>query len=111
MGEGGKYTTTLKPEASIFVGDLALARGTSDDVVVTSSGEEFRFTTAWTAVLQKANGQWKIRQAHGSMDPVDNAFTRTFTRRTLRWTLPLTGLAGLAVGFLAARMLSGRKTA
>jgi ketosteroid isomerase-like protein len=109
MGEGGKYTTTLKPEASVFVGDLALARGTSDDVVVTGGGEEFRFTTAWTAVLQKVNGQWKIRQAQASMDPVNNAFTRTFTRRMLRWTMPLAVLAGLVVGFVGAKVLGRRK--
>jgi ketosteroid isomerase-like protein len=111
MGEGGTYATTLKPEASVFVGDLALARGTSDDVVVTGAGDEFRFTTMWTAVLQKVNGQWKIRQAHASMDPVDNAFTRTFTRRTLRWAMPIAGLAGLVVGFVGAKVLRGRKAA
>ena len=111
IGEGGTYTTTLKPETSVFAGDIALARGTSDDVVVTSGGEEFRFTTAWSAVLQKVDGQWKIRHAHGSMDPVDNVFTRTFTRRTLKWSLPLTALAGLVLGVVGAKVIGGRKTA
>jgi ketosteroid isomerase-like protein len=110
MGEGGRYTTTLKPETSVFLGDLALARGTSDDVVVTDRGE-FRFTGAWTAVLQKVNGQWKVRLAHGSMDPVDNAFTRTFTRRALQWTLPITGILGILGGYAVGKGFGRRRAA
>jgi ketosteroid isomerase-like protein len=110
MGEGGRYTTTLKPETSTFVGDVALARGSSDDVVVTSSGE-FRFTGQWTAVLQKVDGQWKVRQAHGSMDPVDNAFTRAFARRALQWTVPITGILGILAGYAVGKLFGRRKTA
>jgi ketosteroid isomerase-like protein len=110
MGEGGRYTTALKPETSVFVGDLAMARGTSDDVVTTSSGE-FHFTTQWTAVLQKVNGQWKVRLAHGSMDPVDNAFTRTFTRRALQWSLPIAGIAGILAGYAVGKIFSRRRRA
>ena len=110
MGEGGRYTTTLKPADSVFLGDVALARGTSDDIVVTSQGE-FRFTGAWTAVLQKVNGQWKVRLAHGSMDPVDNAFTRTFMRRALRWTIPIVGIIGILAGYAVGKTFGRRKAA
>jgi hypothetical protein len=98
MGEGGRYTTTLNPELSVLVGDIALARGTSDDVVTTSDGQEFRFATMWTAVLQKQDGSWKIRQAQGSMDPVDNAFVREFARRTLTWAVAISGIVGVFLG-------------
>jgi len=110
MGEGGRYSTTLKPEASIFLGDVALARGSSDDVVVTSSSE-FRFTGQWTAVLQRVNGQWKVRQAHGSMDPVDNAFTRTFVRRALRWSIPVAAVIGILAGYAVGRTFGRRRMA
>lgn len=98
MGDGGRYTTTLNPELSVLIGDIALARGTSDDVVTTSEGQEFRFTTMWTAVLQKQDGSWKLRQAQGSMDPVDNAFVREFARRALIWAAALSGIVGALLG-------------
>src|SRR5262249_3696394 len=78
IGEGGTYTTHVNPELSVLLGDVALARGTTDDVVVTDRRQEFRFTSNWTMTLRKENGGWKIRQVQASMDPVDNAFVREF---------------------------------
>ena len=40
IGEGGSYTTTVNPERSVILGDVALARGTTDDVVKTSDGHD-----------------------------------------------------------------------
>ena len=98
IGEGGTYTTTLNPERSILVGDVALARGSSDDVVVTSDKQEFRFTSYWTAVLQKQEGRWKLVQVQGTIDPVDNPFVREFRRRSLQLAIPISALGGLVVG-------------
>jgi len=111
IGPGGKYTTTLNPERSVIVGDLALARGTSDDVVVTSGGTEFKFTTLWTAVLQKQDGRWMLRQAQGSVDPVDNIFVRTFTRRALMFTAAVAGVIGLVLGASIVGLLMRRRRA
>ena len=94
IGDGGNYSTTLEPERSVIIGDVALARGTSQDVVVTRGGQEFRFTTIWTAVLQKADGQWKVRQMQGTIDPVDNVFIREFTRRALLVTGAVSAVVG-----------------
>ena len=81
MGEGGTYTTTVNPERSVILGDVALARGTTDDVVKTSGGHEYRFSTLWTATLQKEGGNWKIRTLQGTMDPIGNPFVREFGKR------------------------------
>ena len=106
MGEGGSYTTTLKPELSTIVGDIALARGTTDDVVRTDK-EEYQFSTLWTATLQREGTAWKIRYVQGTMDPVGNPFVREFTRRAITRTavLALAGgiIIGMAVGILWQR--------
>jgi ketosteroid isomerase-like protein len=109
MGEGGRYTTTLKPETSVLIGDIALARGSSDDVVVTSEGREFRFTSFWTAVLQKQDGRWQLRQAQGSIDPVNNPFVREFTRRSLQLAIGLSSAAGILVGWGLAWVFRRRR--
>jgi uncharacterized protein (TIGR02246 family) len=111
MGEGGQYTTTLTPERSVLIGDVALARGTSADVVTTSEGQEFRFTSMWTAVLQKQDGRWRLRQAQGTIDPVDNPFVREFARRSLRWAVVLSGGVGILVGALLGWLFGRRRHA
>jgi ketosteroid isomerase-like protein len=111
IGEGGRYTTTLKPELSVLLGDVALARGSSDDVVVTSDGQEFRFTSLWSAVLQKEGGQWKLRQAQGTIDPVDNPFVREFTRRAVMGAGAVGAGGGVLLGWGIAWFFGRRKRA
>lgn len=106
MGEGGRYTTTVNPERSVILGDLALARGTTDDLVVTDEGQEYRFSTSWTVVAQRDGGQWKLLRAQGTMDPVQNEFVRTFMRRAAMQTGLIAGLIGLLAGALAGVVFS-----
>lgn len=108
IGEGGTYTTTLKPERSVILGDVALARGSSDDVVVTSEKQEFRFSSYWTAVLRKQDGQWKVVQVQGTIDPIDNPFVREFNRRYTRRVIPVSVLGGVVLGLGAAWLLRRR---
>ena len=109
IGEGGSYTTTLNPERSVVNGDVALARGSSNDVVVTSEKNEFRFTSYWTAVLQKQAGQWKLVQVQGTIDPIDNPFVREFNRRENRIVIPLSAIGGLVLGLIAGWLIRRRR--
>lgn len=102
IGEGGRYTTTLNPERSVIVGDVAFARGTTDDVVVTGDGNEYRFSTSWTVVCQREDGQWRVLRAQGTMDPVQNEFVRTFLRRAGVQGALIGGVVGLVAGCLFA---------
>ena len=111
IGEGGRYTTTVKPEWSTIVGDVALARGTSDDVVVTGDGDEFRFQSFWTAVLQKHEGRWKIRRMQGTMDPIGNPFVREFAQRAVTRAALGAGLLGLFAGVAVMLFVRRRRTA
>ena len=106
IGPGGSYTTTLKPETSLIFGDIALSRGTSDELVKTGSGREFAFTSRWTAVSRRVGSEWKVIRLHGSMDPVSNVFTALFLQRA-----KLTyGLGGLVLGaVLGAGAMALRK--
>jgi ketosteroid isomerase-like protein len=109
IGNGGTYTTTLNPERSVILGDTALARGTADDVVKTSDGHEFRFTTLWTATLQRDGGNWKIRSVQGTMDPIANPFVREFARRTVVYSAWGAGLTGLVLGLLLGAVWQRRR--
>ena len=109
IGDGGSYTTTVKPEwSTLFSGDVALARGTTDDVVVTAEGKEFRFESFWTAVLQKHEQRWTIRRVQGSIDPVTNPFVREFARRAVVRSALISALAGVLVGAVLMWFARGR---
>lgn len=102
IGDGGRYTTKLNPERSVILGDIALARGTSDDVVVTSEGREYHFSTNWTVVCQRVGGQWKVLRGQGTMDPITNQFAQTFARRATVQGSVIGGAIGVALGWLFA---------
>ena len=110
IGEGGTYTTTLNPERSVILGDIALARGTTDDVVKTKEGHEYRFTTLWTATLQRDGGSWKIRSVQGTMDPVGNPFVREFGTRLVVRVSSAVGAATLILGALLGAVWQRRRT-
>jgi ketosteroid isomerase-like protein len=109
IGEGGSYTTTVNPERSVILGDIALARGTTDDVVKTGDGHEFHFNTLWTATLQKEGGNWKLRTLQGTMDPIANPFVREFARRTVVTFASGAGVAGLLLGLLLGAVWQRRR--
>jgi hypothetical protein len=111
MGAGGSYTTTVNPERSVILGDVALARGTTDDVVRTSDGHDYRFTTLWTATLQRDGADWKIRTVQGTMDPIANPFVREFTKRTLVRVASGVGAASLLLGALIGAVWQRRRAA
>ena len=109
MGEGGSYTTTVSPERSVIVGDVALARGTTADVVRTSDGHEYRFTTLWTATLQREGTDWKIRSVQGTIDPIANPFVREFAQRAMVRTASAAGAASLLLGWLIGAVWQRRR--
>jgi ketosteroid isomerase-like protein len=104
MGSSGRYHVTVSYEPSHFFGDVAVARGTTQDVV-TIPGKEFRFTGHWSAVCVKREGAWKIVRIHASMDPLTNPFVTgwiqagrlAFGGGGAAGGLVLGGLLGLAV--------------
>jgi ketosteroid isomerase-like protein len=109
IGEGGTYTTTVNPERSVILGDVALARGTTDDVVKTSDGQEYRFSALWTATLQKEGGNWKIRTIQGTMDPIGNPFVREFGKRLVVRISSAVGAATLILGALIGAVWQRRR--
>ena len=109
LGDGGNYEVKLVPEESIFDGDIAICRGTTTEVATTSS-DRFEFSTLWTAIGRKQDGQWKLIRVQGTMDRVTNAFVTTFMTRAAIWS----GLGGAGIGLLVGAALTyviGRRRA
>jgi len=108
MGPGGTYHVAVIPERSVLMGDFALARGVTQDLVTTSDGKQFRFGTNWTAVLHKEAGTWKVLQVQGSMDPIHNQFVTDAIRIVAVRIAIILGIIGLILGLLIG-VLVGRR--
>lgn len=106
--EGGTYTTQMNPERSLILGDIAIARGNSHNVLTTGGGERFEFPSRWTAVLQKQDGGWKVLRAHSSLSPFANPMIVSAVKWKLLYVAVASAAAGLVVG-AAGMWLIGRR--
>ena len=93
---GGSYTVELIPDRSLLYGDIAITMGTSENVLVTGDGDEYRFPANWTAVCRKVDGAWRIVRSHSSMDPFGNPMILAGSRKAaIRF-----GIGGLVGGLI-----------
>jgi ketosteroid isomerase-like protein len=112
LGPGYVYRVKLNPERSQIFGDIAVARGTSDEYAK-SYGHEYNLTTRWTAVLRRENGHWRLIRSQVTMDPLHNsvldAIISSITWTSLGWGAAVGAVVGLIAGFGLGRL--GRKAA
>lgn len=94
------YKVKLNPEMSTIIGDLAIARGTSEESATTENGT-FTYTAAFTVVLRRTDNGWKLVRSHLGMDPFRNSIVEFFIGKAKRGY----GGGALAVGLLAGLML------
>ena len=98
------YRVKLDPQLSQLFGDIAVASGSCEEYVKTAAGE-FTYTSTWTAVLRKTNGQWKLVRSQVTMDPFSNSIVRHFQAKSKQMYGGGGLLLGLLVGFVASRAL------
>ena len=105
--KGGTYSIKLLPVRSQILGDIAITKGDSENVIVTGDGTEFKFTAHWTAVCRKTDGKWKILRGHNSLDPFGNPMLKSGVKGiVVKGVIIAAGvgcLVGLAVGVLIGR--------
>ena len=65
-------------------------------------GQEFEFTSRWTATVVKQNGTWLLVAYHVSINVLDNPLLNG-AERALFWAAGIALIVGLALGLLVAR--------
>jgi len=76
MVGSGRFTTHLNPQPSLFCGDIAICYGNSENKMLNSKGQIFDFTSHWTVVFRRKDGEWKVLRAHNSLNPFSNPMTK-----------------------------------
>jgi len=105
----GSYKVTLLPVRSEIYGDMAIARGDSKNELITAAGNKYNFTSHWTAVFRKQDGQWKVVRVHSSLDPFGNPMVVGQVKKWMTWTGVGAGIGGLLIGGIIAFLLARRR--
>ena len=109
LGEGGSYRVQLNPEHSVLLGDIALCRGNSSNVIVNAKGDTFTFGAHWSVVCQKIDGQWKIVRGHNSLDPFHNPMLEHAVKGMVAKFAVWAFVAGLLLGAVAVGVIRRRR--
>jgi ketosteroid isomerase-like protein len=108
IGPGGSYHVAVNVDKTDLYGDVAVSRGSTEDVVRLGNGKELHFNSYWTSVCQKEDGGWKVVRMEATMNPVDNVFISL----KLQKTKLIYGMGGFAAGvvlILAIQFLRCRR--
>ena len=108
IGPGGSYHVAVNVDKTDLYGDVAVSRGSTEDVVRLGNGKELHFSSYWTSVCHKEEGAWKVVRMEAAMDPVDNVFISL----RLQKIKIVYGVGGLVVGVVLVLIiqLARRKT-
>ncbi len=102
----------LEPEADIlttFLNDTTgICRGHAKEAFTLASGEELAFDSAWTAVVVKEDGKWKLSTVHAGIHFFENPVI-TKLRAAGKTMAVGSALVGGVIGFLIARFFPSRK--
>lgn len=109
LGESGTYRVDLDPEYSVLMGDVALCRGNAKNELVNSKGSRFEFTSHWSVVCRKTDGEWKIVRGHNSLNPFDNPMLRDRVKSILLKAVFTALGIGLLLGLGGARLAQRRR--
>ncbi|MBI4668956.1 MAG: hypothetical protein HY747_07195 [Elusimicrobia bacterium] len=65
------YELKLNPQELHVSGDLARAKGRSDEIIQNDFGEIYKFHTNWDASLKKQDGSWKLASMNAHLEVRD----------------------------------------
>lgn len=94
MVGSGSFTTRLDPEPALFTEDTAICFGNSKNHMIDRKGHSYDFTSHWTVVFRRIEGEWKILRAHNSLDP----FFNPMLKHAVKTTLVKSALAAFVLG-------------
>ncbi len=102
MVGSGSFNTQLNPEPSLFIDDIAVCHGNSNNHMVNNAGEAFEFTSNWTVIFKRTAGEWKVLRAHNSLNPFSNPMLNQAIKKS---TMKL-GLASFITGGILCSLVT-----
>jgi len=88
---------------AVFLGDTAVAYGTTTESYKLAAGLEFTLQGNWSTTVQKQDGQWMVRAIHFSTNLFDNPLLNN-AQRMGWWTAGGGFVVGLVVMWIVGRV-------
>lgn len=89
---------------ALFLGDTAVAYGTTTENYKLAGGLEFELKGNWSTTVQKQDGQWVVRAIHFSTNLFDNPLLKNAQRMGLSMAS-----GGLVVGLIVMWLIGRRR--
>jgi len=83
MVGNGRFSTALEPEPALFVDDIAICYGNSKNEMLDIKGTTFDFTSHWSVIFKRTDGDWKVLRAHNSLNPFSNPMLQHAVKNTI----------------------------
>jgi ketosteroid isomerase-like protein len=97
------YTTKAAVGAPArFIGNIAIADGSTRDTFVFADGSDMIVDTKWTVTMEKQGEGWKVLQLQFSSNLFDNPLVNSAKNNLVMFTV-IAALAGIVIGFLTGR--------
>jgi len=79
----GSFSTSLDPQPALFVDDIAVCYGNSQNKMCDTKGANFNFTSNWSVIFKRTDGDWKVLRAHNSLNPFSNPMLQHAVKNSL----------------------------
>ena len=109
IGPGGTYHVSINVDKTDLFGDVAVSRGTTDEMIRLADGKELNFSAYWTGVCHKEDGVWKVFRIEATMNPVDNVFVSLQLKKTRLISGISAGITGIILALLIRSLFCRKK--
>jgi len=109
IGPGGTYHVSVNVDKTDLFGDVAVSRGTTDEMIRLADGKELNFSAYWTGVCHKEDGVWKVFRIEATMNPVDNVFVSLQLKKTRLIAGISAGITGIILALLIRSLFCRKK--
>lgn len=101
----GKFSTQLNPEPTLFLDEVAVCRGNSQNEMIDDKGAIYSFTSHWSVVFKRNDGEWKVLRAHNSLNPFSNPMLKHGVKKMIIKYSVLSFASGLLLCSLSTYLL------
>ena len=109
IGPGGTYHVAVNVDKTDLFGDVAVSRGTTDEIIRLADGKELAFSAYWTGICHKEDGVWKVFRVEATLNPVDNVFVSLQLKKARLVSSISSGITGIILALLIRSLFCRKK--
>lgn len=103
----GCFSTQLNPTPTLFIDNVAICHGNSQNKMVDNKGITYNFTSHWSVIFRRNDeDEWKVLRAHNSLNPFSNPMLKQGVKMTIIKSSLLAFMLGVVLCIILSYLLS-----